>query len=156
MAARSVTIGDGLVSWLNDVARAWPLAFTAVRTYEAAATLEGLDDALLVELVPPAEPEAEEAMTRGTESQDYPFLLGVRERYSSSGAIAASWVDARVELVELIADALPGVFLSGMGSGFQVWCESTRPAPLWDPESLRDQRTFLGVVEILMREHRPK
>lgn len=156
MAARLPAIADLVVTWLNDPSRSWPAVYTgvtAVRTYQPIVEFEDL--AALqprVEVVPP-EFGQEEPLTRGLEQLDYTLYIGVRQRYTQGGTVPNAWVDDRIELVELIADALKDTELAASP---QLRVQSAAPNPTWDPESLQRRQTFVGVIEVIVREYRER
>lgn len=155
MASRSANYGDQLATWLNSPSRPWSATpLNVARTYDPVRELEDLD-ALKGDLVLPSEPEQEESVTRGMESQDYAYVLSIRKKYLLTGQIPNTWVDELVDLTERIASALRNVELTGVDSGFTVRVQSARVAPQWDPEMLWAMRTYGGGVEIILREYRP-
>jgi len=159
MAARSATIGDALVTWLNDTTnRNWPLTgWTAARNYTPRKANEDLDNSLLVELVLSAigPNEFSAPGTRGTKTTVYEYEIIVRHRYDTVGPVTTTWYDARQELVEEMVNQLMAYVLTGQSSGTTVWVQSVE-LDVNDYEHAQENGVFLALITLNMRETRTR
>lgn len=159
MAARSETIGDYLVTWLNNPSPAWPLTgWTATRTWNPLAALPDLDAATPTVQVSMDKKSKSELITRATEQRDYGGYVLVRQKYSTSGNdVPTSWLDDLVELLEEIDERLvPDVTLTSQPSGYKVWVPECEIITLCDVFDLEHNRQFTGIIEVTIREVKPK
>lgn len=155
MSSRSAAIADAIAAWLNDPQHLWSLNFEASRTWVPETDYQQLGSSLLVEVVPTTL-AAEDLQSRGSEEQDVTLFIGVRQRYPDGGDIPDSWIDERVNLTELIANRLGDLQLEDQGEGIDVYTVSVTIDPLADDQGLRNERSYVGVITLVMREDRPR
>lgn len=152
-------VSEALANWLNAGARAWNTPTsqisTAAATYDPVQTLEDLDDALVVEVLG-LDDEPDELYARGCEYTRRTVLIGIRKRYGSGGAISFEWTDALILISEQIKEALTDAALTISVSGSAFRMHSAGHSPLYDPDVLRDQRTFFSVIETVWEETRAR
>lgn len=153
MPSKLIEIADAVVLELNTAAAVpdtFSQEFTAERRYVPKVELDDLD---LKVLVVPAGKRREQA-ARGAVHTEFDVEIGIVQRLAQgttpeSGTVAdLAEIDALMEFAEEIVDFFEGgdVFAS---------CHLLQPAsndPIWSPEHLQNDKTFLSVVRLTVKQ----
>lgn len=154
---RLETTATALVAWLNDVARSWPMSFTAVLSWTPEVDLKNLDAALLVEVIPEGLSGTGGLASRGSRSRTFTHVINVRQKYEDeSGPVPAAWIAARVELIEAIEGKLVEFTLTGQPSGTICYVGAVSLDPVYDLLSLLGPRVFDSLIEVTVEEVRQR
>lgn len=144
MLSKCGRVAEAVVDWLNDPARDWDLAFTAVLDWAPDKDLSGLSD--LTVQVAPDRPEPTDQDTRADDKGGILVSIGVRQKYADYGPISSEWIDARAALVEAIEEGIGDLSVSGVGIACTL--DTVTIDPLVDPAAIRDLRAFVGVIDL--------
>lgn len=138
MASRQRQLVDAVVTSLNDAT--FSQAFTAARSYVVVHDLPDLAD-LTVRAVPAGSSRYQVARTRFAEKPG--VHIGIQKKVSPT---SQTQIDAMLDLVEEIGDALEGLVMELDGS--RAVCHGVADEPLYSPEHLERDGVFTSVIRL--------
>lgn len=161
-APTSITLGDALVTWLNDPGRNWPLqGWEADRAWDE--TLDATDPATAAKPIVQIVMEGKEgggagSTGRASWQEDFTGYVAIRQRYAEAErmdtAEAQDWIDDRVDLLEEIERQMRDLDLSASFAGYRVFIPRDGGVAIAILRDRIDQevlRQYTGVLEFKFR-----